>query len=483
MKKILFAGFLCVIALTVASCHKDLNIVQRGKLTSNEAWETQGDAISCTYGMMAQFRDAFKTNFFLWGEYRSGAWEFTANASAKRINIMNNQIQSSDEGTDWSALYKTLNTANVILKHAPDVSFTDKNLEKKVFGSAYFTRAFIYYWIVRIWGDAPLITAGLETYDLELLYPSRSSKSEIYKQIESDLESASQYLEGVPIEPNMPNILAVNTLKTDFNLWMYKVEGNQSALQKAKEACSSVIGKRSLVAKYENIFSVKNKLNDEEIFVWSMVKDECEGGYPQNLLTAINDVSAQLIENPVKSGSHTQLEIITQEYRDLLGAVPSDARKIATYDEFYDTGKDRLHRWINKFAGTWQNGARTFDSDIIAYRYADILLFDAEIKCAENKPEEALASVNAVAQRAYGTANYYQGGKTVPEVLDIILEERCKEFLGEGKLWWDFIRFGVVFNKVSTLSGKSSNKNILLWPVNQETLNANPNMTQTDIEY
>ena len=68
-------------------------------------------------------------------------------------------------------------------------------------------------------------------------------------------------------------------------------------------------------------------------------------------------------------------------------------------------------------------------------------------------------------------------------VLDNILTERLKEFCAEGKIWWDYIRMGVVFEKVPALKGKENNNNILLWPVSQSALNLNENLEQTEIEY
>jgi hypothetical protein len=54
-----------------------------------------------------------------------------------------------------------------------------------------------------------------------------------------------------------------------------------------------------------------------------------------------------------------------------------------------------------------------------------------------------------------------------------------KEFAAEGKTWWDFIRFGVVFTKVPGLTGREDEQNVLLWPVNSASINGNPNIKQT----
>ena len=218
------------------------------------------------------------------------------------------------------------------------------------------------------------------------------------------------------------------------------------------------------------------------IFAISMVKDEKEGGFASDWLVPIQYVSDKYIENPVKVGSHQQWSFMTDEYISILNEVPADTRIKATYETFHDDEKNADLRWINKYAGTWENGARSFCSDIVMYRYPDVLLFDAEICCEENDLDGALASLNQVAQRAYGEEDYYKTASK-EDILDDILTERLKEFCGEGKIWWDYIRMGVVFDRVASLEGKENNKNILLWPVAQTALNLNDNLEQTEIEY
>ena len=62
---------------------------------------------------------------------------------------------------------------------------------------------------------------------------------------------------------------------------------------------------------------------------------------------------------------------------------------------------------------------------------------------------------------------------------EAIVTERMKESAAEGKLWWDFIRLGVVFKKAPYLIGRENELNILLWPVAQTSINKNPNIIQT----
>jgi hypothetical protein len=480
MKKI-FRLFIYTSLLIMSSCSLDADL--KSAITTNGAWETSSDAKAAMYGMLSRFRGAFSSDYIYWGEYRTGLWGPGAGniTQTSRDQVYANAIPATHSEANWGSIYTTINDANLILKHVPSISFGNKSEYGMVMGNALFVRAFCYYWIVRIWGDAPLLLDGYESE--ENMYPTRSPKADIFAQIEKDLSDAENYLKDVSIGPNYANIDAVHTLQTDMYLWLFKVEGQKDALSKARVSCNAVLGKRTLLDNFSDVFSVDNKNNAEEIFVISMIKDEAEGGAQADWLVPQQDCSSALYENPVKVGSHQQWTLITSEYRDLLSSVSGDTRASVTYQSYYDAAKKSTHVWMNKYSGTWMNSERSFNSDYIFYRYPDVLLFDAEISCAEGQPSNALKSLNAVAKRAYKVDNYYPATLTSEEILNAILNERLKEFCCEGKLWWDYIRMGVVFSKVPSLQGKENKKNILLWPISQTSLNQNPNLTQTDIEY
>ncbi|MBV5342964.1 RagB/SusD family nutrient uptake outer membrane protein, partial [bacterium] len=169
----------------------------------------------------------------------------------------------------------------------------------------------------------------------------------------------------------------------------------------------------------------------------------------------------------------------TQAYKNFLSSDTRDKRTKVSYETFYDIPKKSTVQWINKLAGTWESGTRIFDADVVVYRYADALLFKAEIENALGNTSVAITELNKIAKRAYGVDNYYASTLSAAEVNDKILVERMKEFAAEGKTWWDFIRFGVAFTKVPSLVGRQNEQNILLWPVSSESINGNPKIKQT----
>lgn len=494
MKKIF--GILCLITLSLAgvSCHGDLDIAQKGQVTGGDAWGSQSNALANMYGMMSTFRAAFATDYMYWGEYRTQIWGKGNETQPSRDFVYTNNIASTHAQADWTSLYTTINHANLILKYVPGIGFTDEGQKNQILGAAHFVRAFCYYWIGRIWGDAPVLTAGFESDGQEGLFPSRDPADVVFRQVGDDIVAAVDYLKNASVSStDIPTLAAAYVMQTDYYLWMAKVRKDATALADARTACDNALAAaaaagKQLLGNFADIFSVTNKLNPEVLFAWSMKKDEKEGGFQSDWLCAIQYVSEKYVENPVKVGSHQQWAMFTEAFRGVIdettvnGVSVEDSRARVSYDFFLDVEKNNTtHRWINKYAGTWNEGARIFDSDIIVYRYADLLMFDAEIKNDQNQKDAAVDALNQVAQRAYGRANFYPKTLTKQEVDAAILREREKEFCAEGKLWWDFIRLGVVFDEVPSLVGRENEKNILLWPISNTAMNKNPNLTQTEI--
>lgn len=480
MKRIKYiTAILC--AIIFFACEDDLNFPPQSIISSNSMWKSPGDATGAMHGMFSQLRSALNDNYIHWGDYRSA---FFGDALGSQINyqdMYNNTLDAEDSGTNWSGLYRTINDCNLILKHVPEIEFTIQEDKDFILANAYFVRAISYFYIARVWGDAPILLSGFESDKQEDMYPTRSPVSEVLVQVASDIDQAmGLFTDDDAGSRKVGSKAAANMLKADYYLWMAKTQnGGNEALQKANTAVDYVLANSDyeLLNNYETVF--RNDDNQEIIFAINFELNEYEGGFPADWLVAvqyINDKS--LVENPIPVGSHQQWTCFTTGYETFLYEDPNDSRAKVSIDSYDEIG-NRLFRWINKYRGDWADGTRFWTSDIKIYRFAEAILFKAEIENALGNQSAAVAELNKIAKRAYGQDGYYAGTYSKEELDEIILDERLKEFSAEGKSWWDLIRFGVVFDRVITLNGRENEPNILLWPVNNSSINTNPNITQT----
>ncbi|MDA3823090.1 MAG: RagB/SusD family nutrient uptake outer membrane protein [Bacteroidales bacterium] len=99
----------------------------------------------------------------------------------------------------WRGAYKSIQGANNIIASYQNATGNQEAI-KQIAGEAYFLRAYNYFWIVRLWGDAPLL---LDSYmysegDLQI---RKSPVSEKYAQIVDDLLMAEELLGNKKPQP------------------------------------------------------------------------------------------------------------------------------------------------------------------------------------------------------------------------------------------------------------------------------------------
>ncbi|MGN6418079.1 MAG: RagB/SusD family nutrient uptake outer membrane protein [Pseudobacter sp.] len=468
-------------AFFLSACHKDLDVIQTDQISANGMWRTEGDATSAMYGTHQLMRAAFNQGLVYWGEYRTGLWgpgNHKGLSQTARDQVYQSTMPNTHANADWEAIYKTINNANLVLKYTPNINFASADKKKEVLANAYYVRALCYYWIARIWGDAPLVLEGFESTAQNLL-PSRSSAADILAQVEQDIDAGIDNMPPAVTAKKTASLSALQILKADLSLWMYKVRNAGDAyLDKAEQAVTSVLGNTALALEtdYDKIFATASESGKEVIYSWNYAQDEYTGGYAADYQFNSATVSPAYHFNPVVVGPNQQWCFYTDEYVTVLTENTADKRLLTNYQVFYDNLMNQTFHFTNKYKGTWLNRTLILDADIVVYRLADACMFDAEIKYFRNNAPGAIQALNKLVKRAYGVDNYYSATSTLPQVHAIIVKERMKEFPAEGKLWWDFIRLGVAFDMNPYLAAKQNQQNILLWPISDDSINDNPNL-------
>ena len=475
---------LAAAAVGTGSCLGDMDIEQKSKITATNMWRDEGDARGAMTGLYHQMRAVFQTALIYWGDYRAGTFADGAGGSGSAKKMFNNILDSSEtKGTNWGSSYTAINDANLTLKHVPGIAFANEADKNLILANAYFVRAYVYYNIARVWGDAPLLLTGFESSDADL-QPFRDDAGRIYGQVAEDIESALELMPASATDCTVATRSAVQMLKADYYLWLYQTrEGGPKALETADEALAEVFkdSRLKLLDSYADVSDTTKKNNDEIILTIHLAQGEYEGGFASNyLLPQTRFHSApEHIETHVKlMTSDDQRFIFSPALVELMYKDERDTRTPVSYGDWTDTDEGYHYTWVNKFAGLWQDNKRYFISDIPLYRYAEALMFKAEIENEKGDTPAALGYLNRVARRAYGVDNYYTT-TDYHEFKEALMTEYLKEFAAEGKSWWNYIRLGLAFTKIESLRGRQHETNILLWPIASACMNENPNIRQT----
>ncbi|WP_295939783.1 RagB/SusD family nutrient uptake outer membrane protein [uncultured Alistipes sp.] len=472
-------------ACAMSSCHGDLDIMQDNKLSSSNMWKDESDATTATYGIYLYMRDALKDvhdTYLCWGELRNGLWAQGTHktlSSVDQTQVRTSSMSSTNSYANWTRMYTTINQANLVIKYVPSMPVSE-SARNFCLGNAYFSRAWCYFWIARIWGDAPLALVGYESTGGDL-YLSRSPKADLFAQIELDLTEAEKYLTDTS-DKTVGTPAALQMLKADYALWMYRVgNGGSSYLTMADNAVKALsLSSSKLESNYADVFSSTNKLNKEVIFAIHQANGEAVNGPGYYLGWNSNYIEAAYQNNPIPITGGNQWWWYTDKYKALLSSVENDTRTKLTYNKADYGTTIKSVEWTEKGVGQVISGNRIFDSDFILYRYGEAYLLDAEIKYYQKDYSGALKSLGEITRRAYGNAVYYTD-QSDAAVKQAIIDENLKELVGEGRTWWMLVRMDAIWDYNQDVADKrESNKNILLWPITQASIIRNSKLKQTE---
>jgi starch-binding outer membrane protein, SusD/RagB family len=486
MKKIFKAIACLFVVLTPLSCTEDLTLAPISQITNASFWQSKQDAEGALNGMYVRMRTQ-TNNLLVWGEGRSEIWvqNFGFDPSTA-FYVFKNDLSRTNAGPDWTTMYSVIHDANLILKYVPKITFSDEAEKNLIVAQAHAMRAFTYFTMTKTWGDLILIEDPTEGFDPGTIYRERASQQEVFALIKSDLDAALSLFpdNSFPTGRNRWSKPAVNALKADVYLWTAKkLNGGTADLNTTLAAIAEIeTSDVQLLPNFKDVFGFNNKGNKEVIMAIRFQEGESSTRIVYGGVTGINAPVAPFTDQAVIdriapfTGKDPYWQIstaVSDQFSD------DDLRKDATFIEVFQTRNavtTFMYNVDNKWSGVISGGVRQMYDDYILYRYADIILLKAEARNALG--QDPSTEINMIRERAYGAnfgAHEFVSG-TQAENDEAILQERLFELLGEGKRWWDLVRFGKAFEKVPLLAGKTEEQ--LFFPINLNILTLEPLIEQ-----
>jgi hypothetical protein len=492
MKKITII-ILVLVTIMQVSCKKSLEQDPISNISSGNFWKTENDAAGALTGMYVDFRTVAQAQLFVWGELRS---EVLGRAQGGTVGFEAFYDQTLNKSTgalsptvagnySWANAYKTINTANLLLKYVPQISFLSEATKNNTLAQAYAMRAFLYFAMVKTWGGVPIRTEPTESYDPATIQLPKSTKAEVFALIKADIDKALALYTANIFETgrNRWSKPGTSALKADVYLWTAKqMAGGNADLNIALAAINDVqTADVTLLPNYNDVFNYINKGNKEIIMASRFQLLEGGGNYFENMhLNALPSGLSQATKDAIGGvgvgNAGNSIMQINAAIRNRF--TTDDQRRDGTFYEVYTTANVFLSAITTKGKGVIDNGTRIFRNDVVIYRYADILLMKAEIKNALG--QDPSTEMNQVRTRAYGTnfsKHVFVNGS--PAQNDAaILQERLFELTTEGKRWWDLVRFGKAFELVPALQTKVGQDYLLLFPIGTGTTTLEPLVTE-----
>ena len=487
MKKIIISILTILVVYINTGCNK-LDQQPISSIPATNFWKTDVDAQAGVTAIYAGLQNTFSNTFTEWGDARSDNFTY-GGTGENQVNVSLNGLDAVTSSADWGNLYNTIQRANLAIKYIPNIynnSQTTYTKYNNYMAQAYAVRAFMYFWGVRLWGDVPLRLTPFETID-SFPHLARTNKdSVIYNAIIPDLLTAESL-----IDPNQKSTYFINqgailSILAEVYMW--------------NKDYANVIATTKQIRSMPNYSLVKDPTLYKDAFV-SAATVENIWSLDWNYITdGKNGLGAKLGSNGNTSNYYidTGSNFYHRGWDSLIITSWNDIRR----NIIYDTGSYKigtLPKQIWKFYPIDINTGNPIyptrvqnQAKLPFYRYADIVLMQAEAYNAIGDTTDALVNVRAVRNRANaGPINVkaYNGLASQSDVLNVILDERQLELFAEGKRWFDLVRNNMVTATMDPLVKSRqislslsptgfSDPSKILWPISRTALIADPSLVQ-----
>lgn len=434
MKKLY--AILIGIAIAFSSCDDFLEIPSETNLSTAIYFKSQSDFEQAINGAYAPLRGLYNGYNGAWamGEMRSDNTTYIYN-TVDRGQIQGEYIKDFVEQSDnaiplnkWVSNYSIISRVNFILESIDNIEF-DKAVKDNIKGQAYFLRALCYLDLVQYFGSVPLHLAPVKSKD-EASLPL-ASISDIYKSIIDDAGQAKNLLpDKATQEPGRPT--SGSAIMVLANSYINLKEWNN-----ADEVLKEIKGYK-LLPDYASIYDINNKNNEESIFE-IQYKAGTDGFNSSFIYTFIPPMTSEEIYDLTGvSQSERTMEAYNVPTPDLIKAYePNDKRKDASIG--YLTAHGATYPYVKKYLHAHNIPGNTGDNWPV-YRYAEALLFKAEVANELDRPAEACGYLNDVRERAGLGRTFSSSDKDA--IREAIFKERRVELAFENKRWLDLVRSG-----------------------------------------
>ncbi|OQP61979.1 carbohydrate-binding protein SusD [Niastella vici] len=500
----LYIFLICVVALTAGGCKKWLVRVDNdpSNLSPDNYYTLPGHADAAIAAAYAQTRfigngaGIFANNFSML-EMPTG----TARTETGQNTDLNNLLGLSYNGDNvfvanwWNGLYSVIAQTNLVLDKVPGITMNDAK-KKQVLGEAMFLRAWSYFYLVRLFGDAPLLTTSIFQATDPRVYSPRTSKDSIYTQIITDLKAAEAA--GLPWTDagGRTSLGAVKSLLAEVYLTMagYPMNKGTAYYQLAADKANEVItsGQFSLFPDYMSLHDESKENMGEQIFEIQYLGGVANNPNQGVLLPNFKDVSA--------FGTEIGSTVPTNQFYNSFeaGDLRTVDRQGFFYTSYYSGGNGALvslgapyifkHFDIGANGTAGKAGSATSGLNWMNLRYAQVLLTYAEAQneAGSGPTQPALDALKAIRTRA-GLTTGALGSFTQASFRTAVWKERWHELCYEGVTWFDMVRLKKAYNETTNSfedftghklpeSGAVLADKHLLFPLPTYEMQNNPNL-------
>jgi hypothetical protein len=400
------------------SCTDWLSIAPENDLIKEKFWTKTEDvegALAASYDALRQA----SLQSLIFGELRADLVQFTGPSFTDYAKIAASNISPTNNVISWDNYYTAINLANTLMHFDDEVFEKDQTFTQEmkdaIEAEARFIRSVAFFYLVRLWKDVPLVLEA-SISDTSNLFLPKSTENEVLHHIIQDLLVARDLAyttehQGTDYFYGRANKYSITALLADVYLWDEQYE---KCIQYCDEIMNSGLYGLEPTETFFNIYYPGN--SPVESIIEIQYNDALEG--QEN----------PIYYNMISFSGGNQVAMNTKNINMFM--LREDLRMFQ--------GKGAVWKYQGKDAlGLVPRVITERDANWILYRYADILLMKAEACIELDRFNDANQLIGETLLRA-GMPYEEQNDKEL--LRQALLDERGREFLFEGKRWFDLLR-------------------------------------------
>lgn len=355
-------------------------------------------------------------------------------------------LNKDDVSVPWGLFYTVINNANKLIENVEIPTGDEKEKYQEALGEAYFMRGLSYFYLVRLFGDVPLILKGT---DADGQMP-RTSVAEIYKEaVVPSLEQAIAFLPAKSRSgfSSTPSKWAAKACLADVYVTMagWPLEKGQEYYAKAAEVSKDIIDNAglSLTGKYEDLWkeAKKEDANEHLFALHHDAKQKTASNYGKSYYPKDFYPNAGWSDYYAEEAfylAYPEGERKEWNFMAEWTAGNKDNNKVINYKESVD-GLPAISKYYDYDNGA-PGGSAQANGITSIYRYADVLLIYAEAST------KATNSVNSMAAKVLRDIQERAESTVVTDTTDpvafekAVFDERGWEFFAEMRRWFHLVR-------------------------------------------
>lgn len=505
IKKLYRTLVVAAAAVALTACDDFFDLRPSNEMVLDDFWQSEDDVLSVTGACYRGMQESdFLKRLIVWGEFRSdNLIAGTNNNDTHLRNIANLNLLPSNDLSKWNNYYNVINLCNTVEHYAPQVCQVDPNFTTSKL-NAYLAevkgiRAYCYFTLVRAFRDVPFtVTPTID--DTEEFNVPQSDPDEVLDYLIDDLikaePGAAATYGNTTYNKGRMTQAAIRTLIADMCLWRGRYEDCVEYCNRVLTDSQNQFAMENSMSYSRNLFV--NGLSNETIFELQFNTTNYSN-YAVADYYGLHSLGYSEQMNPFDFATNGKQLFDENDLRGRTSCYIYEGQtpQVRKYTSYLTS----VELMASAFNSSSYYNVNPYESNWIVYRLPEVYLMKAEALAELNTDLQEAFSLACIsydrAHPSLGTGSVdFSAYNNSESLLNFIYDERQREFIFEGKRYFDILRrithhrenFKVYVDNYlvpkyadldqSTVKSKLSAYDALFMPINSTEMRANMLLVQ-----